>query len=481
MTSPARHLPLLIAIPYVAFVLGYLQSSAPHLVDQDSLYHARFAQMMPTQGFSRSFPWAQESVWKDRFADKEILFHAWLAPFCRESHTTGGAKVAAWILALAIVYAFGIILTANGIRWPWLWTALIPALGNHFLFRLQEVRPHLLSILLLLLGLHALLQSRWRLLAILGFIYSWSYAAPHLLVVFAAIHAVALKAAGERWEWRGLAASAGGVLAGLVINPYVPNDLSQWWIINVRIMIEAWSSGGPVRLGEEFQPVSTRSLLLSSTLVGISFIGAFLMAAHAPASISRRSKILLAWAVGGFAMYCMSAKFIEYFAPLALLAVASVASERWEKSMPSFATMAVAGVAAVVLTVMSVRDARGELMRLPTPDLAGAAAWTKKNVPAGETIVHLEWGDFNQLYYYDPTHYYLVGLDPMFMYVRHPKGLQLLEDLRSGRKALDVEELYHAFNARYLVVRTRLRVVPEQVGLRPVYEDRGGAVYALIP
>ncbi len=481
MTSPARHLPLLIAVPYVAFVLGTLQSSAPHLVDQDSLYHARFAQRMPSQGFSRSFPWAQESVWKDRFADKEILFHAWLAPFCREGHTAGGAKVAAWLLAIAIVYAIGIILTANGIRWPWFWTALIPALGSHWLFRMQEVRPHLLSVLLLLLGIHALLQSRWRMLAILGFIYSWSYAAPHLIVVFAAIHAVALKAAGEKLEWRGLAVSAGGVLTGLVVNPYVPNDLSQWWIINVRIMIEAWGPGGPLRLGEEFQPVSTRSLLLSSTLVGICFVGSFLVSAHAPAALSRRSKILLAWSVGGFAMYCMSAKFIDYFAPLALLAAASVAGDRWEKALPSVATMAVTGVAALLLTVMSVLDARAELMRLPTPELAGAAAWTRKNVPAGETIVHLDWGDFNPLYYYDPTHHYLVGLDPMFMYVRNGKGLQLLEDLRAGRKALDVEELFHAFNARYLVVRTRLRVVPERIGLRPVYEDAGGAVYELVP
>ena len=44
-----------------AFIaLAVLQFGTDHLVDRDSYYHARYAQLMPERGLSREFPWAQE-------------------------------------------------------------------------------------------------------------------------------------------------------------------------------------------------------------------------------------------------------------------------------------------------------------------------------------------------------------------------------------------------------------------------------------
>ncbi len=115
----------------------------------------------------------------------------------------------------------------------------------------------------------------------------------------------------------------------------------------------------------------------------------------------------------------------------------------------------------------------------PAPDLDGAAKWIKSNVPAGETIAHLDWGDFVQLYHFDPTHHYLVGLDPMFMYVRNPKRMRLLEDLRQGRRPFDAAEIADTFKSRWLVTRNRYRPLVEDSGLKPSYLDAGAAVYNL--
>ena len=485
-----RRAALAAAAAWGALVFAGLQGSTPHLVDRDSLYHARYAQLLPERGLSREFPWTQESVWRDAFSDKEFLFHVLLVPFCRSEDPATGAKVAAWLMGVGLLATLAWVLSRNGIRAAWFWVFLVPALGNHFLFRMQEVRPAILSVILLLLGVHFLLNARWRALAVVGFVYSWTYTAPHLLVVFAGIDALARWGDERRFEWRGLAYAAGGVVAGLVIHPYFPNNLRLWWVMNVQIVARAWELGGDpvVRLGREFESVSPRSLVVSSTLVLLCFLGTFLAAAFRGGALSARTRRLVAFMLGAFLMYLLSGRFIEYFAPLALLAAASATDDLWPRDKWTTRRIVLGHLIALLaigLSVRSVLDTRGDpknswtLAGYPAPDLVGAARWMKSNVPPGETVIHLDWGDFPQLFYYDPTHRYLVGLDPMFLYVRSPERLKLLEDVKWGRKPLDPAELAKSFKSRWLVLRPGRRRAAEEAGLTPAFEDEGGSVYRL--
>ena len=45
---------------------------------QDALYHAMMAKLGPGVYAAKQFPWTQMSVWKDHFADKELMYHAGL-------------------------------------------------------------------------------------------------------------------------------------------------------------------------------------------------------------------------------------------------------------------------------------------------------------------------------------------------------------------------------------------------------------------
>ena len=480
----ARRAALAGAVAWGAVVFAGLQWSTPHLVDRDSLYHARYAQLLPERGLARDFPWTQESVWRDAFSDKEFLFHVLLVPFCRGEDPGPGAKVAAWLMGVGLVVTLAFVLSKNGIRAPWFWILLIPALGNHFLFRMQEVRPAALSVILLLLGLHFLLNSRWKSLAAVGFIYSWTYTAPHLLAIFAVIDALSRWADERRFEWRGIAFAFGGVVAGLVIHPYFPNDLRLWWVMNVQIVGRAWDLGGDpvVRLGSEFGSVLPRSLVVASTLVLACFLGTILAAAFRGGAFSSRTRRLVPFLLGAYVLYLLSGRFIEYFAPVALLTAASAADDLWPRTPWTTRRVALAhavAILAVILSVRSISDSVQAVKNYPGPDLVGASAWIKVNVPAGEKIIHLDWGDFPQLFYYAPSHRYLVGLDPMFLYVRSPKRLTLLEKVKGGKKPLDPEELAREFESKWLVLRPLRKHVADEAGLEPVFQDSGGFVYRL--
>ncbi len=43
--------------------------------------------------------------------------------------------------------------------------------------------------------------------------------------------------------------------------------------------------------------------------------------------------------------------------------------------------------------------------------------WLNKNVPPGEVIFNTSWNWFPQLYYHSPSHRYIIGLEPRFLYV----------------------------------------------------------------
>lgn len=480
----------------VALELRAVQYATPHLLSRDGYYHAQYAHQLPSRGLSRTFEWTQFSFWKDRFSDKEFLFHAWLAPWCRDEATmVARAKFAAWLLAGAAIAAFGFALRATGVRAPPLWALALAGAGSHFLYRLSMGRAHTLSIVLFLAGTALILRGKWKWVAAVGFVYAWSYAAPHLLVAVAVAHLAATWIHEGKPEWRCAAAAAGGVFAGLLLHPYTPNSLHMWWVQNAVVLGQTWG-GSTLGLtwGDEFDPVPARSLVTESTGTLASLLLGIVLGMVAARSqrLSARTFSLLFIAFACLGLYLLSGRFIEYLAPAAVWLLASAVSDHLEgrdlaalfAARPGAVAWAGA-LAALLLAGTHVRTmgrSLEEASRVKGPVLAGAARWTRANVPAGANVGHFNWGDFVQLFAFDPAHRYINGLDPAFMMVTDPARIQYWESVRTGRKPLDPVEFGDLFQTDVLVVT---KEVPRQVRicedalLERLYEDEGGIVYLL--
>ncbi len=475
-----------------AALFAWIQTATPHIVDRDGYYHARYANLLPARGLDRTFPWAQETVLRDQFSDTAFLFHVLLAPLCAaERDMVPGAKAAAVAFGAALAAAVYLLLRAHGVRGAAFFALALFASGNHFLFRMSMARPHLLSVLLAVVGAHAILADRRRLLAAVGFVYAWSYAAPYLLVGLAAADAVARRRLGP------LGAASAGVGAGLVLHPYFPNDLYVLWVQSAVVLGRAWglAGGDGPRLGAEFDPVTTRSLLFTSTgaAAALAFgIAAGLFGRERP---SPRTRSLAAMAAATLLLFLLSAKFVEYFAPFAVLFAASAASDlAGDRPLRDLlggprrrAAARIAAAAALVLlcgglAARAVALARQAVAATPLPALEGAARFLRAHAPPGETVVHLGWSEFAVLFHFAPEHRYLVAFDPMFMWARDPERGRLLEDVRAGRRPIDPEELRRVFGGRWLAIskeRPRQTAAARAAGLEPVYEDATGALFSL--
>ncbi|MBE0690803.1 MAG: hypothetical protein IH587_11850, partial [Anaerolineae bacterium] len=208
-------------------VLSMLVFSVQGFVGTDDYYHARIADLIITQGRLRvDFPWLPQTILSnDQFVDHHLLFHMFVAPW---SHWGGmtGAKLATASIAAGVFVAAWALMRQIGVRRAWLWTLALFAMSSPFLYRLLMVRTQGAALLLIVVALYLLVTRRDRWLLPLAFAFAWLYNGFALILGVVALYAAAVYVVERRLAWRAPAYTAIGLILGLVINPYFPNNVT---------------------------------------------------------------------------------------------------------------------------------------------------------------------------------------------------------------------------------------------------------------
>jgi hypothetical protein len=78
------------------------------------------------------------------------------------------------------------------------------------------------------------------------------------------------------------------------------------------------------------------------------------------------------------------------------------------------------------------------------------AEWLGANVTPGQMIFNTDWDDFPRLFYYDPAHSYVTGLDPTYLYDKDPALSHLYERITLGEEEDPGPLIRDRFGARYV-------------------------------
>jgi len=478
---------------YLIIVPLRLQFGAHNFVGIDSPFHARYASLFFSRIFTRTFPTTAYSVWNQRWGDKEFLFHAYLAPFCvNEYFLEVGAKIAAGLLFAGVLCTIAIILKRQGVPGALWWAALLPALSEGWDFRMLMVRSHIASVLLIVWILFCFEQRRLRPLAALTFVYTWTYTAPYFALMLCALMALgrwfiirvcitneALQTSAadprqlepqydtgvrETSDRTLLLGCGAATISGMLIHPQAPNQFLNDWMHLTLVATRAWGVAvSPVELGSEFQSETMREAYHLHPGVLVCLALAWVLAAFIPGARSRRALLFLWMTAPAFALYGLSGRFIEYLAPLSVWALALVFRDVRgtmisiaASSARGFRAFCAAGFIACILGlhVYTIRQIYRDVWhpeQALTQEQAGR--WLAANAHPGDLVVPLDWTQFPSLYYYAPKQRYVMGLEPTTMEVLYPEKLQYLEQVRLGKRELDMNELRRFFpDARYVVV-----------------------------
>jgi len=459
-----------------------LQFSFPQLIGSDGYFHVRAAARLLDPA---DVPWLPYSVFADGWVDHQLLFHALMAPFAWLLPGAVTAQAAAGTFAAAAAFALWRVLRTRGCPAPALF-ALAPAgLSWLFLLRMEMPRTQSLSLALLVLGLGALDDRHHRRLALLAFLYAWTY---HVSLV---LLPVALLFGGISWlrrssregsAWKGPASAAAGLAAGFVVHPHSPRTLRFLW----QHVVQKVANRDALPVGLEWKDGGLHALVGSGWTIGLGGLVALVVAAALLGRSERRSDLtitVLVVASGATAGVLLGTKFVEYSVPLSVLALALALRDH---GLPSGAWLRGAtAVAALVLAVGLVLSGRSVQQKVeatePMPhELERALAALRQHAGPGETVFHFHWNDFPELVFHGPEFRYVAGLDPHFLYLHDPERWRLFEAIGAAYDGRRSEAIRRVFGARWAVLRLphpgAREALASDAGLEPLFDDGVHAV-----
>jgi hypothetical protein len=335
-------------------------------------------------------------------------------------------------------------------------------------------------------------EKKYRHLAVLAFFYVWMYDAFPLLPVLAVLHLVATVMIDRRFEYRPLLFISTGILLGLLINPYFPDNI----IFSYRHMLPKLTDAISVSVGNEWYPYDTSQLIKNSLPALVAFSSGILALGLAGRKMDvHTGTVLLAALLFGLMLF-QARRFIEYFPPFALIFAAfawaplfwdpelvfvSPAQPNLRKLLPTIIL-----AFAIAFSALKMLPATQESMRRSKPyDLyANASTWLEQNSNTGDRVFQTDWDDFPRLFFYNTHNTYLAGLDPTYMQLYDSESYDLWVLITRGKVDQPSQFIANHFHARYVHSDLKhgkfLRKAEQDPGLREVYRDDQAAVFEVV-
>ncbi|MBI4383375.1 MAG: hypothetical protein HY579_05000 [Nitrospinae bacterium] len=464
-----------------------LQFSAPNIPGFDGYYHIKFAEITRNEGIVKSFPWFQQTYWKDYFVDQHFLFHLLLVPFTH-GDLTQGAKTAAVVFCALMVSVFHTVLRGARVPCPWAWTVVLSIGSPEFLYRMALPRAPVLALALLFLGFYSLYKKNRLGLFFLGFVFVWLYGGFTLLVVFAGLWFLSERVLEKKLDRPTIYVFISGILAGLIVNPYFPENIAFIYTQTFAAGIDRAVEGG-----QEWLPYRWEKLLEDNWIPAALFVfsSGFFAAARRPPRVETSAWVL--FSAAALLLTLGSRRFIEYLVPCLAVASALLFRDGWEilrqKSFFSSEWVSPAFLAAFLMLVPWLAPdqfaaAKKEMEDTRDPErYKQAALWLEKNTP-GSTIYLTDWDDFPELFFYNSRNRYIVGLDPAFLYIYDPYLHKKWIEINSGTIRQDPYlVLLYLFRTPYIYTDNEhgpfIRLMEGNPRIKLEYQDAHGRIYGL--
>ncbi|HUI27947.1 MAG TPA: hypothetical protein VL403_17835 [Candidatus Kryptonia bacterium] len=452
-----------------------LQFSTAGLASVDGYFHARYAQIVWNGGlrhYPPAFPWLPLTIRSaDRYFDHHMLFHVLLAPFV-VGDAARGAKWASVFFGSVAFVAVYVVLQRRGIRRPEWWLLAMFALAPDFLSRMEMPRVQAVSLVWLLLVLETLIARRYLWLLPLAVGYTWLYDAFPFLLAMSGLFAVAILVIERRLEWRAVLYPTVGIVFGLVINPYFPNDV--WFI--VQHYLGKAEIDEAIRVGTEWYPYPLAQWLgWPGALAIAGIVAALVWREWRRLNVTKLALLLIGTFF--FALAWRSRRFVEYGAPFVLFALASTQHEWVDRYLVQLTRRRRIACATVLLVglLVSIGFAAHQMRKPPPPErYRGGATWLAQHTPADAIVFTADWTDFPLLFFYDQRNRYVIGLDPTYLARRDADLFRLWHQL--GRGELRPPSAYLSRFDSDVVFSDRghadfIRALDDDPGMTRAYED----------
>ncbi len=500
--SATRFVYLMFGLIAAAMVLGYLQFRTEAICcgDWDGYYHIRWSSLLWESLSSGNglpvFNWLPLTVLNPtHYNDHHFLFHLAQIPFLWFFEPVMAAKIAAVVFGTAAVFSVYWMLYRYQVDYLLVWFFAILTCANMFYYRMNMAKAPPLTIIFTIAGIYFLFERKYIWLLPLMFAFVWTYSLFPLLWIAAIIWTIIIAWNERRFDWRPLAYTTAGMIAGNIINPYFPANLYLFWEhAYTKIKV---GSDFAVAVGGEWYPYSGMELLTHFPVAMLAMLLGYIFFMPRNGKLPEKATFFLMFVSILLAAQFRSKRFAEYFPPFAVLFFAfslqafrqpktvelpdefkrelepfldadkpRAGGDKWStvREASAWAIGAVLGIYFLFNIVGFHRfgiDQEGlaETIRGNEANdrYRQAMAWAtgidangKENIPAGERIFNANWDDFPKLFFFNQKHAYVYGLDPNYLYSQNPDLYKLLLDITSGKTEDAGPIIREKFGANYV-------------------------------
>jgi hypothetical protein len=384
------------------------------------------------------------------------------------------------------------LLRLMGCAWNTGWVLVCVAGSLPLLFRATLARPFLFSLLLVLLAAYFTLKHKAAGLAITSAIHALSYSMFFLVGLAPGIYCLIRR---DRRSITLLASSMGGVLLGLLANPFFPE--------NVRFDIT--TAFGPIALGArhnleigpELKPLTIWAIVASLPVVASWAVAVVeTLRRRRDSKLSPGVLVMLLASLGAFLVSLGAARTFDYFVPFAVLFAAAVLSPWIEKNRKDARYLA-----AMLLgfCILNVAMAFGGVSNAPSiSSYSGASEYLRRH-GRDAVVFNTQWSQYPFLYFWNAGSRYVNGIDPTFLFMNDAERYWMWRHISDDETetcgqpqckpgtAMGVHAaVARWFSASYILIEPseNPRLAADLVvdpGFRQVYTDPRVKLFAVLP
>jgi hypothetical protein len=442
------------------------------------------AWLMRTESLKPAFTWLPMSILNAReFYDHHFLYHVALIPF-----TFGdlrmGVKLATVIFSALAFLAVWLLLDRQKVPYAWLWSVALLGISEAFLFRMSIPRAQSLSLGILALGLLWMFEGKYKHLAVLSFFYVWTYNAFPLMFALAGLYSAAIYLTEKRLDLRPVLWTSIGIFAGLVINPYFPNNLT----FTYHHFLSKLQLGESIKVGNEWYPYDTAQVLDNSLLALLAFFSGSLALGLTGRKMTVQTATTFLITLFFGVMMFNARRFVEYFPPFALVFAALAWKPIFdvgEHPKPNKVPWVLLVLVIIFGIVKSLPAVQHQMAKSKPYDLyAGASFWLLQNSKQGERIFQTDWDDFPRLFYHNTYNTYLAGLDPTYFQIYDAELYNEWVSITRGNVKNPSAIILARFGSRYVISDLNhgdfVQQAQKDPHMREVYRDRQSVLFEII-
>ena len=291
-----------------------------------------------------------------------------------------------------------------------------------------------------------------------------------------------------------------GLLFGVIINPYFPRDLIFYWYQIFQVGLINYQK--IIGVGAEWYPYQLPELLVNAALTFLLLLPALILFLVDFKKQGRKTISLFFLNFFFLILTLKSRRYVEYFIPFSILFSAfSINLAAKTKTLAQlfltirqfpryikflFLPLLICFIVLFSLTVFKGAEENKKSLAhgAPFTRFQKVSQWLSQNTPEHSIIFHDNWDSSPYLFYYNTHNYYLVGLDPTFMYLANQNLYWSWVNITTGKQTGNLKKtIQEKFHSNYVFVDKNHQSLENNLiksnDFKLVYQDEEARVYEI--